>query len=177
VNNYLLGRRPPAFDVLYWNQDTVRLAAGLHRDFVRIALENSLTRAGGVEVLGRPVDLEACTADTYAVAGLNDHLVPWENAYRSALLLGGETRFVLSTSGHIQALVNPPRKESRASYRVATEQPDWLETAAVSPGSWWPDWTAWLAERSGSRKPAPGRLGSRSHRARGKAPGSYVHAG
>ena len=176
VNNYLLGRRPPAFDVLYWNQDTVRLTAGLHRDFVRIALENSLTRAGGVEVLGRGVDLKACTVDTYAVAGLNDHLVPWENAYRSALLLGGETRFVLSTSGHIQALVNPPQAESRASYRVATERADWLESAAVCPGSWWPDWTAWLAERSGERRPAPAKLGSRAHRARGKAPGSYVHA-
>ena len=155
VNNYLLGRRPPAFDVLYWNQDTVRLAAGLHRDFVRIALENSLTRAGGVEVLGRPVDLKACTVDTYAVAGLNDHLVPWENAYRSALLLGGDTRFVLSTSGHIQALVNPPKAESRASFRVATERADWLESAAVRPGSWWPDWTAWLAERSASASRPP----------------------
>ncbi len=180
VNNYLMGRRPPAFDVLYWNQDTVRLAAGLHRDFVRIALENSLTRAGAVEVLDKPVDLGAFTADTYAVAGLNDHLVPWENAYRSARLLGGETRFMLSTSGHIQALVNPPSVESRASYRTATELPerpeDWFDRAAVSPGSWWPDWTAWLAERSGARRPAPAKLGSRAHRARGKAPGSYVHA-
>jgi polyhydroxyalkanoate synthase len=183
VNNYLMGKRPPAFDVLYWNQDTVRLAAGLHRDFVRIALENSLTRPGDVEVLGEPVDLGAVTADTYAVAGLNDHLVPWETAYRSARLLGGETRFVLSTSGHIQALVNPPGRagsESRASYRVADEQPDrteaWFDAAAVRPGSWWPDWTAWLAERSGARRPAPAKLGSREHRARGKAPGSYVHA-
>jgi poly(3-hydroxyalkanoate) synthetase len=175
-----MGRRPPAFDVLYWNQDTVRLAAGLHRDFVRIALENLLTRPGAVEVLGAPVDLGAITADTYAVAGLNDHLVPWENAYRSALLLGGETRFVLASSGHIQALVNPPKAESRASYRTATEQPDrperWLDAAAVRPGSWWPDWTAWLAERSGARKAAPAKLGSRTHKATGKAPGTYVHA-
>jgi polyhydroxyalkanoate synthase len=180
VNNYLMGRRPPAFDVLYWNQDTVRLAAGLHRDFVRIALENSLARAGGIEVLGEPVNLGAVSVDTYAVAGLNDHLVPWENAYRSALLLGGETRFVLSTSGHIQALVNPPRAESRATYRTAAEHPkrpeDWLDAAAVCPGSWWPDWTAWLAERSGARKAAPAKLGSRAHKATGKAPGSYVRA-
>ena len=180
VNNYLMGRRPPAFDVLFWNQDTVRLAAGLHRDFVRIALENSLARAGAVEVLGEPVDLGSITADTYAVAGLNDHLVPWENAYRSALLLGGDTRFVLSTSGHIQALVNPPHAESRSSYRTAdglAAQPEaWFDGAAISHGSWWPDWTAWLAERSGSLKPAPAKLGSRRHKAAGKAPGSYVHA-
>ncbi len=179
VNNYLMGRRPPSFDVLYWNQDTVRLAAGLHRDFVRMALENSLARAGAVEVLDEPVDLGAVTADVYAVAGLNDHLVPWENAFRSARLFGGESRFVLSTSGHIQALVNPPRPGSRSSYRVAATgaaAPDWFDAAAVTPGSWWPDWTAWLAERSGERKAAPAKLGSRAHKARGKAPGSYVHA-
>jgi len=180
VNNYLLGKEPPAFDVLYWNQDTVRLAAGLHRDFVRIALENSLTRAEALAVLGSPVDLGAVTTDAYVVAGLNDHIVPWENAYRSALLLGGEARFVLSASGHIQALVNPPGPESRSSYRTAAEHPaqpeEWLKAAATSRGSWWPDWTAWLGERSGELKPAPSRLGSRRHRAAGKAPGSYVHA-
>jgi poly[(R)-3-hydroxyalkanoate] polymerase subunit PhaC len=180
VNNYLMGRRPPAFDVLYWNQDTVRLAAGLHRDFVRIALENSLTRPGAVQVLEAPVDLSAVTADAYVVAGLNDHLVPWENAYRSGRLLGGDVRFVLSTSGHIQALVNPPGPESRSSYRTAARPPadpcDWLAAAAISRGSWWPDWTSWLAARSGPLKPAPSKLGSRRHRAAGKAPGSYVHA-
>ena len=89
VNNYLMGRRPPAFDVLYWNQDTVRLTAGLHRDFVRIALENSLTRANAVTVLGSRVDLGSISQDAYVVAGLHDHLVPWDSAYRSALLLGG----------------------------------------------------------------------------------------
>ena len=115
VNNYLLGKDPPAFDILYWNQDTVRLAAGLHRDFVRIGLGNALTLPGEVEVLGTPIDLGAIALDSYTVAGLNDHIVPWENAYRSTLLLGGSRRFVLSTSGHIQALVNPPTAETRAS--------------------------------------------------------------
>jgi polyhydroxyalkanoate synthase len=179
VNNYLMGRKPPAFDVLYWNQDTVRLAAGLHRDFVRIALDNSLARANAVDVLGTPVDVTGITADAYVVAGSNDHIVPWENAYRSALLLGGKTRFVLSTSGHVQALVNPPAAESRSSYRTAPARPvqpaDWLDAAATSRGSWWNDWTAWLQARSGERKPAPARLGSRRHKAAGKAPGSYVH--
>ena len=178
VNNYLMGRRPPAFDVLYWNQDTVRLAAGLHRDFVRIALENSLTRAGAVEVLGEPVDLGAVTADAYAVAGLNDHLVPWENAYRSALLLGGETRFVLSTSGHIQALVNPPHGREPRELPHGRRDPDrpeeWLARRRPGAGGrtgrrGWPSGRA-------SARPAPAKLGSRAHRARGKAPGSYVHA-
>ena len=107
VNNYLLGKTPPAFDVLYWNQDAVRLAAGLHRDFVRLALDNSLARPGALTVLGSPVDLGAVDVDSYIVAGLNDHIVPWENAYRSTQLLGGDTKFVLSTSGHIQAHGQP----------------------------------------------------------------------
>ena len=89
VNNYLLGKDPPAFDILYWNQDSVRLAAGLHRDFILTALDNALTNPGEVEVLGTPIDLGAITLDSYAVAGLTDHIVPWENAYRSAQLLGG----------------------------------------------------------------------------------------
>lgn len=180
VNNYLLGRRPPAFDVLFWNQDVVRLAAGLHRDFVRLALDNSMTRAGGVEVLGTPVDLGHVDVDTYIVAGLNDHIIPWQNAYQSTQLLGGEKRFVLSTSGHIQALVNPPGPDSRSSYRTATEHPadpqDFLAGAAKLPGSWWPDYVEWLQQRSGELRPAPKKLGGAGHRALGKAPGTYVLA-
>lgn len=180
VNNYLLGRRPPAFDVLFWNQDVVRLAAGLHRDFVRLALDNSMTRAGGVEVLGTPVDLGHVDVDTYIVAGLNDHIIPWQNAYQSTQLLGGEKRFVLSTSGHIQALVNPPAPDSRSSYRTATEHPadpqDFLAGAAKLPGSWWPDYVEWLQQRSGELRPAPKKLGGAGHRALGKAPGTYVLA-
>jgi polyhydroxyalkanoate synthase len=131
-------------------------------------------------VLGSPVDLAAIELDSYIVAGLNDHIVPWENAYRSTQLLGGETRFVLSTSGHIQALVNPPAPDSRSSYRVAGEHPAdpdaFLDQAAKLPGSWWPDYVDWLGERSGELRPAPRKLGGRGHRALGKAPGSYVFA-
>ncbi len=181
VNNYLLGKDPPAFDILYWNQDSVRLAAGLHRDFVRAALDNSLTHPGTFEVLGTPIDLGEIKLDTYGIAGLKDHIVPWDNAYRSIQLLGGAKRFVLSTSGHIQALVNPPGPESRASYRVtddlADEPETWSAQADVKRGSWWPDYRDWLAERAGELKPAPESLGSGEHKATAKAPGSYVHAG
>jgi hypothetical protein len=180
VNNYLLGKDPPAFDILYWNQDTVRLAAGLHRDFIRFGLENALTHPGEADVLGTPIDLGAITLDTYAVAGLNDHIVTWENAYRSVELLGGSTRFVLSTSGHIQALVNPPGPNSHASFRVADApagEPDrWAEAAAVKGGSWWPDYGDWLTQRAGDLKPAPKTLGNRKFKPMAKAPGSYVHA-
>ena len=180
VSNYLLGKRPPAFDVLFWNQDTVRLAAGLHRDFIRMGLENSLARPGTLEVLGSQVDLGAVDLDSNIVAGSTDHIIPWENAYRSTQLLGGTPRFVLSTSGHIQALVNPPSPESRSSYRVADLYPSapeaWAEKAATLPGSWWTDYDQWLAQRSGELKPAPARLGNARFKAQAKAPGSYVHA-
>jgi len=183
INNYWLGKDPPAFDILYWNQDTVRLAAGLHRDFVKVAMQNSLARPGAFTVLGSPVDLGDVTVDSYIVAGGSDHIVPWRNAYASTQLLGGSTRFVLSASGHIQALINPPSPEgaeSRSSYLLAEEYPsdpdEWSELAVRKRGSWWPDYIDWLSTRSGERKAAPKALGSRQHKAQGKAPGTYVHA-
>jgi len=134
-------------------------------------------------VLGQPVDLATVDVDTYFVAGLNDHIVPWQSAYRGAQLFGGERRFVLSSSGHIQALVNPPPRdgvESRSSYRVAEELPDspgeFLANAPKLPGSWWADWDTWLAGRSGDVKAAPKRLGNHTHKAHAKAPGTYVLA-
>jgi polyhydroxyalkanoate synthase subunit PhaC len=180
ANNYLLGQRPPAFDILFWNQDTVRLAAGLHRDFIQIALDNSLVEPGALELLGTPIDLRQLEIDSYIVAGISDHITPWENCQRTASMLGGDTRFVLSTSGHIAAIVNPPGNP-KATYRVAVqgEHDDaqaWLTAAEKRPGSWWEDWNSWLAERSGPMKPAPKRLGSREHRPKGKAPGTYVLA-
>jgi polyhydroxyalkanoate synthase len=180
VNNYLLGKDPPAFDILYWNQDTVRLAAGLHRDFIQIGLNNAFVHPDALEVLGDPVDLGQVDLDTYFVAGLTDHIVPWESAYVGALLFGGRRRFVLSKSGHIQALVNPPSPDSRSSYQVLDELPDLPETffaqAPKHPGSWWSDWDAWLAERSGEVRDAPKTLGNAEHRPRAKAPGTYVLA-
>jgi polyhydroxyalkanoate synthase len=180
INNYLLGKEPPAFDILYWNQDTVRLAAGLHRDFVMMALDNALATPGGMRVLGSDVDLSRVEVDSYIVAGSGDHIVDWRNAYRSTQLLGGDSRFVLSTSGHIQALINPPSPDSRSSYRIADSNPpedaDWEATAATHRGSWWPDYIAWLEPRSGAKVPAPKKLGSREHKATAKAPGIYVLA-
>jgi polyhydroxyalkanoate synthase len=180
VNNYLLGQRPPAFDILFWNQDTTRLAAGLHRDFIQIALENPLVDPGALELLGTPIDLGKVDIDSYVVAGISDHITPWENCQRTTRMLGGDTRFVLSTSGHIAAIVNPPGNE-KASYRVAEEgdhaDPEaWLGRAEKRPGTWWEDWNAWLADRSGPMRPAPQRLGGPGFRSKGRAPGTYVLA-
>jgi len=177
VNNYLLGKRPPAFDVLVWNADTTRMPAALHRDFIRMSLDNALVRPGGTTVLGTPVDLSAVDVDSYVVAGQTDHICPWEGCYRSVQLLGGQSRFVLSTAGHIAALVNPP-SNPRSSYRVNDACPEapeaWVAGAARHPGSWWTDHVAWLADRSGDEVPAPAALGSDRHTPSGRAPGTYV---
>ncbi len=177
VNNYLLGKRPPAFDVLVWNADTTRMPAGLHRDFIRMALDNSLTHPGAATVLGTPVDLSTVDVDSYIVAGSTDHICPWDSCYRSAALLGGDTRFVLSTAGHIAALVNPP-DNAKSNFRINDVLPasaqEWEAGAVTHPGSWWDDHVAWLDARSGERMPAPTELGSHRHPTLGDAPGTYV---
>jgi polyhydroxyalkanoate synthase len=177
VNNYLLGRKPPAFDILFWNADTTRMSAKLHADFVDLAMENHLVTPGAMTVLGQPVDLSRVEADAYVVAGIADHLTPWQNCYRSTQLLGGDSRFILSTSGHIAALVNPPGNP-KASYQTSKDNPadaqQWLRTAETQQGSWWPDMVAWLGERCGAEKRAPSRLGGGGLRPLVEAPGTYV---
>ena len=180
VNNYLLGKDPPALDILYWNADTVHLAAGLHRDFVKLALDNGLARPGGFSVLGDRIDLRRVDLSSYVVAGASDHIVPWPNAYRTTQLLAGDRRFVLSSGGHIQALVNPPRQAGRSSFQIADDHPPdaetWQRQAVTRPGSWWTDYADWLGTRSGALKAAPPKQGSRTYKVRAKAPGTYVHA-
>ncbi len=179
VNNYLLGENPPAFDILYWNADTTRLPAGLHGDFLDLFRSNGLASPGALEVLGTPIDLRKVMCDAYVVAGSTDHIIPWTGAYRTTQLLGGETEFVLSSSGHIQAIVNPPTN-TKSSYltRPGPPPPDaeaWLDGADQHPGTWWDHWTAWLTARSGDERPAPEHLGSAEHPALEPAPGRYVH--
>src|SRR5580693_2557673 len=178
VNNYLLGRKPPPFDILFWNADTTRMTAALHRDFLQLGVTNGLVRPGGMTMLGSPVDLSLVDRDSYLVAGITDHICPWESCYRSTQLLGGSKRFVLSTSGHIAAMVNPPGNE-KARYQIAKDCPadprEWLQHAESYHGSWWPDYAGWLAERCGEERAAPDELGGGSLAPLGDAPGTYVH--
>jgi len=182
VNNYLQGRTPPPFDILYWNADTTRLPAAVHRDFIELALANALTKPDEATMLGSPVDLSKIDIDAYVVAGIADHLCPWTSCYRTTQLLGGSTRFVLSTSGHIASMVNPPANpkatfQTLAGTTGAENPPDpqvWLRSAQTVPGSWWPDYSAWLAEHSGGRQDRPAGLGSEDFRPLQAAPGSYV---
>jgi polyhydroxyalkanoate synthase len=177
VNNYLLGNDPPAFDVLAWNADSTNLPAGLHVDFMRILATNALARPNSIEIGGIPVDLGKITVDSYVVGALTDHITPWKACYRTPLLLGGDSQFVLSSSGHIQALVNPPgNPKSRFLTNPALpEDPDeWLAEAVEQAGTWWDHWLDWLAQRSGDTRRAPRRLGSTAYPPLDPAPGLYV---
>jgi polyhydroxyalkanoate synthase subunit PhaC len=178
VNNYLLGRKPPPFDILFWNADTTRMTASLHRDFLRLGAANALVQPGGVTMLGSPVDLAAIDRDSYLVAGITDHICPWQSCYQSTQLLSGSRRFVLSTSGHIAAMVNPPGND-KAGYQVAADSPadpqEWLRRAETGRGSWWPDYAAWLGERCGEQKDAPPELGGGGLTPICDAPGTYVY--
>ena len=178
VNNYLLGKKPPTFDILFWNADTTRMTAGLHRDFLQLGAANALVTPGAATMLGSPVDLAAVDKDSYIVAGITDHICPWQSCYRSTQLLGGRPRFLLSTSGHVAAMVNPPGNE-KARYQMAKECPEdpqeWLRLAETCHGSWWPDYAGWLAERCGEERAAPAELGGGGLVPVSEAPGTYVY--
>ena len=175
VNNYLQGKPPPNFDILFWNADTTRMSAALHRDFIDIAIGNELTEPGTAAMLGSPVDLSKVTVDSYITAGIADHLCPWQACYRSTQLLGGDSRFILSTSGHIASLVNPPGNP-KSTFQVAGDTPadpqEWLAQAETVKGSWWPDFMTWLGERSGEEVPPPELPDDLEVLA--EAPGTYV---
>ncbi|MET1081190.1 MAG: class II poly(R)-hydroxyalkanoic acid synthase [Pseudomonas sp.] len=180
VNNYLLGKEPPAFDVLYWNNDSTRLPAAFHADLLDFFKHNPLRRPGALRVCDSPIDLRKVTVDSFTVAGTNDHITPWEAVYRSTLLLGGKRQFVLSNSGHIQAILNPPGNP-KANYFTHDEFPTdpkrWFTQAQHVKGSWWTLWTSWLQERSGELRDAVTQLGSEQYPPMEPAPGLYVHEG
>jgi len=178
VNNYLLGKKPPPFDILFWNADTTRMTAGLHRAFLELGAANALVTPGTATMLGSPVDLASVDRDSYIVAGITDHICPWQSCYRSTQLLGGRSQFLLSTSGHVAAMVNPPGNE-KARYQIAKESPEdpneWLRLAETRHGSWWPDYAGWLAERCGEEQAAPAEPGGGGLMPLGDAPGTYIY--
>jgi polyhydroxyalkanoate synthase len=177
VNNYLLGKAPPAFDVLYWNNDTTRLPAGFHCQLLDILSDNLLATPGALTVLGEPIDLSKVACDKFVLAGVTDHITPWQGVYRAARAFGGQTEFVLSSSGHIQSLINPPGN-AKAKFFVNgddTSDPQaWLDGAEATSDSWWNHWSQWLKQRSGPTRNAPLAPGNARHAPCGEAPGRYV---
>jgi polyhydroxyalkanoate synthase subunit PhaC len=179
VNNYLLGEDPPPFDVLFWNNDSTNLPAALHSDYLRVYEEQPFANPGAGEFAGHHIDLTKVTQDLFMVAGVTDHITPWKACYRTTQLVGSKNiDFVLSHSGHIQALLNPPGNPKAKYYVNAAHPPanvdDWLLGAEEQAGSWWPRWMEWLLARSGARKAAPKALGSKAHPPGDPAPGLYV---
>jgi polyhydroxyalkanoate synthase len=178
VNNYLLGNEPPVFDILFWNNDTTRLPAAFHGDLIEMFKNNPLVRPNALEVCGTPIDLKQVKSDIFCLAGTNDHITPWVSCYKSARLFGGKTEFVLSNSGHIQSILNPPGNP-KARFMTNPEMPDdanrWQEDATKHTDSWWLHWQAWQAERSGKLKKSPATLGNKAYPAGEASPGTYVH--
>jgi polyhydroxyalkanoate synthase subunit PhaC len=177
-NNYLKGRLPQAFDLLYWNADSTNLPGPMYCYYVRsMYIENALKDPGRLTMLGVPVDLGRVKVPAYILATREDHIVPWKTAYRSVHLLGGEKRFVLGASGHIAGVVNPATK-NRRSYWVNEDtsagDEAWLAAAKEQAGSWWTDWTGWLGQYGGGKAKAKKRLGNASYRPIEPAPGRYV---
>ncbi len=158
VNNYLMGREPAPFDLLYWNGDATRLPAAMLSDYLRgFYLGNALTRPGTVEVLGTPVDTRRVTVPGYALATRDDHIAPWASCWPITRQFRGPVRFVLGGSGHIAGVVNPPARRKYGYWTNDTDAAtaeDWLAGATAHAGSWWPDWSAWLAAHAGERVPA-----------------------
>ncbi len=177
VNNYLVGNDPAAFDVLYWNNDTTRLPARLHGELLSILETNAFAHPGALTVLDTPIDLSRVTSDAYIIAGITDHITPWQGCYATTQLLGGKVKFILSNSGHIQAILNPPGNP-KASYMVNERHPadpeQWLAKAQKRTGSWWEDWRDWLGQRSGDQKAPPREPGNEQYQPGKPAPGSYV---
>ncbi len=177
VNNYLMGKKPPAFDILAWNADKTNLPGRLHGQFLDIFEHNLLVTPGALTVLGTPVDLSAIKFDTYVTGGLTDHLTPWQGCYRATQLFSGRSTFVLSPTGHIQTQISPPGNP-KAHYFVGPEPgadaEEWRATAERRPGTWWEHWADWTIERGGGERSAPKKLGSRRHPVLDPAPGRYV---
>jgi poly[(R)-3-hydroxyalkanoate] polymerase subunit PhaC len=177
VNNYLMGDKPPAFDILAWNADGTNLPGALHGQFLDIFRDNLLTRPGALGVLGTPVNLPAITVPTFVTGAVADHLTPWQGCYQTTQLLGGPSTFILSYSGHIASLVNPPGN-SRAHYWTGgppgADPGQWLAGAEKQQGSWWEAWADWVTARSGEPQAWPAELGGARYPVLGPAPGLYV---
>jgi polyhydroxyalkanoate synthase len=182
VNNYLLGKEPAPFDLLYWNADATRMPRNTHMFYLReMYLKNNLVKPGAITLAGVPIDLTKVTIPIYLLASREDHIAPYPSVFKACHHYSGPVRFVLAGSGHIAGVINPP-SQNKYQYWVNDAQDgqvgelaDWLAGAKEHPGSWWPDWDAWLAPKSGARVPArrPGK-GKKGAASQEDAPGSYV---
>jgi polyhydroxyalkanoate synthase len=177
VNNWLLGEEPPAFDILAWNDDGANLSARFYAEMLDLYAYNRASIPGGIDILGTPIDLGRVDCDNFVIAGMTDHITPWMPGYMTSQLLGGRSEVLVTTTGHIQTMVNPPGKPRARFFAGPESGPDpeaWMAQAIAHDGSWWPVYADWLLARSGELRDAPTTPGSRRHRPIEAAPGRYV---
>ncbi len=179
VNNYLMGKEPFPFDLLYWNSDSTRMPAAMHSFYLRrMYQENKLVEPGGIKLCGVPIDLTTVKLPTFMLSTREDHIAPWKSTYAATQLYKGPVKFVLAMSGHIAGVVNPPSDKPKYGYwtksgRAPKDPEKWLAGATAHEGSWWPEWKAWLDKQSGGKVPAR-TPGDGKLKALEDAPGSYV---
>jgi polyhydroxyalkanoate synthase len=179
VNNYLMGKDPFPFDLLYWNADSTRMPARMHSFYLRnMYIKNLLGVPGGINLSGVPIDLSKVKVPSYFISTVEDHIAPWKTTYLGAKYLGAPARFVLGGSGHIAGIVNPP---SAKKYHYWTNDalpptPDeWFAGARQNPGSWWEDWRAWMEKQNAGKPKVPARNpGDGKLKVIEDAPGSYA---
>ena len=176
ANNWLLGRKPPAFDLLVWNKDNTRMPAKMHSQYLRSCYLNNEFARGLFQIDGHALQPGTVDIDTYVLSAVADHIVPWTAGYQTTQLLGGHSRYVLSTSGHIAGIVNPPgpRPKYWTNDALPADPQQWKDGAELHDGTWWQDWASWAAKQGGPKVPPPRQLGSTQHPPIEPAPGSYV---
>jgi polyhydroxyalkanoate synthase len=174
VTNWYMGRKPPAFDILAWNGDGTRMPAAMHSQYLRSCyLENTLVQPGKFSLLGTRIDFSKVRTPLYVLGAESDHIAPWRATYRTTQIVGGDARFVLTSSGHVAGIVNPPGNP-KAAYWVGdgadktTGADEWRAAARRVDGSWWEDWAAWASAHSGEKQAPPEMPMGEA------APGGYV---
>ena len=177
INNYLMGKDPFPFDLLYWNSDSTRMPKAMHSFYLRnMYQQNLLAQPGALTLLGTPIDLGAIKTPTTSIGTKEDHIAPWKSVYRSAQKFGGEVNFILAASGHIAGIVNPPAAGKYGYWLkkdLIDDRDEWAASAEEHEGSWWPHWQEWVSQFAGEQVPArkPGENGLKAIE---DAPGSYV---
>ena len=175
-NNWLQGKQPPAFDLLVWNSDSTRMPAKMHSQYLRSCYLNNEFSRGEFVVGDTRLDPKEVPIDTYVVSAINDHIVPWASSYKTAQIFSGPNKFVLSTSGHIAGVVNPP--SPKAKFWTNVDRPldplDWKHGAKLVDDTWWHDWADWIGGEGGAQVAASEKLGDKQHPPIEQAPGSYV---
>ena len=179
INNYLMGKEPFPFDLLYWNSDSTRMPKAMHSFYLRnMYQQNLLAQPGGLTLMGTPLDLRAIQTPTTVIGTKEDHIAPWKSVYKGARLYGGEVNYILAASGHIAGIVNPPAAEKYGFWLnkdLVEDRDAWFDNAEEHKGSWWPLWQEWVSGFAGEQVPA--RVpGANALKAIEAAPGSYVKA-